>query len=244
VISNLYKYLRIQTIMAILTGTSTSETLNGVGAENDILSGLAGNDLINGGLGNDALYGEAAFFNGKYYLFSNSGSWTAAQAQAVALGGSLVTINDAAENQWLTTNFAGQGNLWIGSDGGGVCKYDGKTFTNFTKKQGLSNLTVFSIIEDKMGNLWFGTYGSGVSKYEPSIKEGQVGTFTHYTEKEGLSNNIVFSVLEDKTGNIWFGTYGGGVSKYNGDSFTHFTEKEGLSNNIVISIISNGSGKS
>jgi ligand-binding sensor domain-containing protein len=126
------------------------------------------------------------------------------------------------------------GNLWFGTNGGGVSKYDGKSFTHFTEKEGLSNNTVSSILEDKSGNLWFGTYGGGVSKYDGK-------SFTHFTEKEGLSNNTVWSILEDKSGNLWFGT-DGGVSKYGGKSFTHFTEKEGLSNNTVFSILEDKSG--
>ena len=124
------------------------------------------------------------------------------------------------------------GNLWFGTDGGGVSKYDGQSFTHFTEKQGLSNNDVSSILEDKSGNLWFGTSG-GVSKYDGK-------SFTHFTEKEGLSDNKVYSILEDKSGNLWFGTYGG-VSKYDGQSFTHFTEKEGLSNNVVLSILEDNS---
>jgi Ca2+-binding RTX toxin-like protein len=100
--------------MAIVKGNATGNTLNGVGVENDIIYGLGGNDIINGGAGNDTLYGEAPFFQGKYYLFSIAGTWVAAQADAVSVGGSLVTVNSAAENQWLTTKFTGQGNLWLG----------------------------------------------------------------------------------------------------------------------------------
>ena len=121
------------------------------------------------------------------------------------------------------------GNLWFGTDGGGVSKYDGKFFTNYTEKEGLSNNKVFSIIQDKSGNIWFGTYGEGVSKYDGKL-------FTHYTEKEGLINNRVFSILQDKSGNIWFGTEGG-VSAYNGKTFTNYTVNEGLINNSVFSIV-------
>ena len=133
------------------------------------------------------------------------------------------------------------GNLWFGTPGGGVSKYDGKNFTHFTEKEGLSNNNVLSILEDKSGNLWFGTGGGGVSKYDSK-------SFTHFTDKEGLSNNNVRSLLEDKNGNLWFGT-AGGVCKYDlsGDksgvkSFTHFTEKEGLSNNNVRNLLEDKSG--
>ena len=49
------------------------------------------------------------------------------------------------------------GNLWFGTEGGGVSMYNGESFTHFTEKEGLSNRDVLSILEDKSGNLWFGT---------------------------------------------------------------------------------------
>lgn len=45
-------------------------------------------------------------------------------------------------------------------------RYDGKSFTNFTTKDGLVNDSVFSALEDKAGNLWFGTRGVGLSRYD------------------------------------------------------------------------------
>jgi ligand-binding sensor domain-containing protein/serine phosphatase RsbU (regulator of sigma subunit) len=127
------------------------------------------------------------------------------------------------------------GNLWFGTDGGGISMYNGETFVHFTEKEGLSNNIVRSMIEDKNGNLWCGTDGGGISMYNGE-------TFVHFTEKEGLSNNSVKSMIEDKNGNLWFGTDGGGVSMYNGEAFIHFTEKEGLSNNSVKSMIEDKNG--
>ncbi len=54
-------------------------------------------------------------YNGHTYVLSSSGmNWTAAQEHAELLGGHLVTINDEAEQQWITAQFANWGNLWIG----------------------------------------------------------------------------------------------------------------------------------
>jgi len=53
-----------------------------------------------------------------YYLLSDT-SWTASEAEARGLGGHLVTINDAAENQWVLNSFSPltgvpEAKLWIG----------------------------------------------------------------------------------------------------------------------------------
>jgi len=127
------------------------------------------------------------------------------------------------------------GNLWFGSYGGGVSRYDGKSFTNFTTEQGLGDNSILSVIEDKKGNLWFGTHGGGVSCYDGK-------SFITFTTAQGLSNNSVWSILEDKKGNFWFGTGGGGVSRYDGKSFITYTTVQGLANNNVLSIVEDKKG--
>jgi Ca2+-binding RTX toxin-like protein len=104
-----------------ITGDDGNNNLAG-GNGNDILTGNGGNDTLNGGGGNDQIFGDVTSaitapiftYNGKFYFLSNAGSWTQAQAQAVTLGGNLVTVNDAAENQFLVNTFGGKEGLWIG----------------------------------------------------------------------------------------------------------------------------------
>lgn len=56
--------------------------------------------------------------NGNSYYLLDSDTWTASQSEAESLGGNLVTINDAAENDWVLTTFGSfdsvDRNLWIG----------------------------------------------------------------------------------------------------------------------------------
>ena len=106
------------------------------------------------------------------------------------------------------------GNIWF-SNWGGVYRYDGKSFTTFTERDGLSGDMVARIIEDKKGNLWFG--GAGLSRYDGK-------SFTRFTPKDGLPNLGVWSILEDKTGNIWVGTRETGLYLYDGKTFITYSE--------------------
>jgi ligand-binding sensor domain-containing protein len=123
-------------------------------------------------------------------------------------------------------------NLWFGTTGEGVYRYDGKLFTQFTIKDGLSNNTIWSILEDKAGNIWFGT-DSGICLYDgKGIMRYDGKDFTKF----GVGGNLAISAFIDKVGNIWFSGgendngYGGdsGIWRYNGKSFTNFTTKDGL----------------
>ncbi len=53
--------------------------------------------------------------NGHWYRLTATGTWQAAEAEAVANGGHLVTMNDQAEQDWLNATFPFEdGPLWIG----------------------------------------------------------------------------------------------------------------------------------
>jgi ligand-binding sensor domain-containing protein len=115
-----------------------------------------------------------------------------------------------------------KGNLWIGNNGIGVLKYDGKKVVNFTDQQklkkedtkGNSLEQVFSIGEDASGNIWFGTvYESGVWRYDGnSVK--------NFTKEDGLESKQIWFINKSKQGELWFGGKDpSGVYRFNGKSF-------------------------
>jgi len=144
--------------------------------------------------------------------------------------------------EWVTEIMEDKdGNIWIGRSGYGACKWDGKSFTNFTKKDGLPSNCVQNITEDKQGNIWFGTRVGEKDHPDPEKRVGEGGlsrfdgkTFTHFPEFEGLSKNDIYSIYEDKRGDLWIGANGVGLYRYDGKDFTLFseTDREDMDNKL------------
>lgn len=59
-----------------------------------------------------------------------------------------------------------RGFIWVGTSGGGICKYDGKSFTQYSSNEGLSGDIITSIAEDKEHNIWIASTWGGVSKFD------------------------------------------------------------------------------
>lgn len=89
-----------------------------------------------------------------------------------------------------------RGYLWIGTDNG-LSVYDGTEFKNFTTTDGLPNLFITDIIEQrgKHGSMWIGTIAGGIVKFEG-------GVFTSIP----VGDNSVAALYEDISGTLWCST--------------------------------------
>ena len=108
-----------------------------------------------------------------------------------------------------------RGYLWVGTDGGGVSRFDGKKFVTYTTKQGLSGNVVRCIFEDSQGNLWFGT-DNGVTLYNGH-------SFQVIGEADSLKGATILTIAEDAQGNLWFGTDDAGINRLHWDAPGQFT---------------------
>lgn len=119
------------------------------------------------------------------------------------------------------------GNLWIGTRGDGLYKYDGQSFQQFTIKDGLDCNNIYCLLEDKSGKIWVGTE-VGLCCYD-----GKTFTQVHIPLPKSLPPNKnsyyqthwVYSMLQAKDGKLWFVTIDG-VYTYDGNSFTLFPVNE------------------
>lgn len=111
-----------------------------------------------------------------------------------------------------------RGDLWFGTNGDGVARYDGESLEYFSTDDGLGGTAVRGIVEDRHGNVWFGTDG-GVTRYDGN-------SFRNFSEKDGLAHDDVWSMVIDRNGVLWVGTLQG-VSRLEGTKFVSFFIPEG-----------------
>jgi len=134
----------------------------------------------------------------------------------------------------LSSNFVNaicerpQGDLWIGTDGGGlnqVLPPSGPPRPlrfihhrlDLSRPDSLSDDIITAIHCGRSGQLWVGTYTGGLNRVEADGK-GRVrfAHFRHDPEKESsLSSDFVMSIYEDSRGVLWVGTIDGGLNRFN-----------------------------
>ncbi|MGE0635283.1 MAG: two-component regulator propeller domain-containing protein [Bacteroidia bacterium] len=137
------------------------------------------------------------------------------------------------QSQVLSVFQDASGRLWIGTNQGGVARYDGNTPEIFNETNGLANNVVYSITQGNEGNLYIGT-GNGLSVYDGK-------KFKNYTTENGLSHNGVVKVFKDKKGKILLGT-GKGVCVLEGDTVIPFKLDSVLDNSTVFNIVEDNKG--
>ncbi|MCP4610030.1 MAG: response regulator, partial [Planctomycetes bacterium] len=186
--------------------------------------------------------------------------WFATQEGVNKYDGYQFTVyrNEPDNNKSLRHNYVrtiledSGGNIWIGTNGGGLSKFDRKAeaLTHYLNQEdnprSISNNYVYSIFEDDAGSMWIGTDG-GLNKLDQ-----KTGIFTHYMHQadnpKSISQNEVRSIFEDSKGNLWIGTEGGGLNRFDRikQTFTSYLNQPdnpmSLSNNTVRSIFEDSKG--
>ena len=115
------------------------------------------------------------------------------------------------------------GNLWVGSNGGGIYKKTNNDyqFKHFRKKNyegSLSSNKIRSLHEDQFGNLWIGTELGGLNFLpKSSLNYNTFESFTFSKNENGLTSNNIFSIseniIDENHSILWFSTESGGLNK-------------------------------
>jgi len=129
---------------------------------------------------------------------SKQSSHHAMQKQEMGLSNVDVAYNP---NYIIALEVDNDGIVWAGTWGGGLARFDGKKWTNYTTVEGLPGNHVFMLHKDPKGRIWIGT-NNGVAWREGS-------GYKVMTMNDGLFSNTVFSMATGPDGSLWMGSFGG-----------------------------------
>lgn len=125
------------------------------------------------------------------------------------------------------------GYIWLGSYGG-LIRYDGSSFRNYSTDGSISSSSVRSLFEDSAGRLWIGTNDAGVYLYEN-------GTFESIQSPGDYSFLCIRDFAEGPDGRIYIAsTSGMGEIR---DGAIEVYSAEGLAGETVYSIACDPSGR-
>lgn len=146
-------------------------------------------------------------------------------ADAPSLAFSKLCVDDGLSNNAVMTLLQDHlGFLWIGTQEGGLNRYDGYTFTVYKndarQPESLSHNFVWTLFEDSNNDLWIGTLG-GLDRYDPATD-----SFVHFRpdpdDPTSLPGLAVRAIYEDSAGRLWVGG-SGGLSRMDRETGTFIT---------------------
>ncbi len=133
------------------------------------------------------------------------------------------------------------GNVWLGTTRG-VTKYDGESFTNFTKEDGLSSTSVWSLFVDSKGTVWVGTLDGPCRFDGDRFTPFPLPPAPENDPNRGIaSRTMVTGISEDRAGNLWFAS-AGSVFKYGGETLSKVSVMDQQSNTYVNSVLEDRNG--
>jgi signal transduction histidine kinase/ligand-binding sensor domain-containing protein len=126
-----------------------------------------------------------------------------------------------------------EGSLWIGTMGQGLLHVHQGHIDKYSREDGLSGDTVYSLLEDREHNIWVAT-DRGLDRF----RDLPVVTFS---KREGLSDDTAGSVFSSRTGGVWIGTTKG-LNLVQDGRVSVYDKQRGLVSNSIGSIFENHTG--
>ncbi|MCK5823727.1 MAG: hypothetical protein KAG95_06965, partial [Bacteroidales bacterium] len=154
-----------------------------------------------------------------------------------------VYLKQCTNNNSLSSNniskliTAKDGNLYIGTWGGGLCVFDliHNKFTNYKHipdSNSISHNKAQTVFEDSEGIIWIGTESGGLNKFNPKTK-----LFKHYKNDphnpNSISSNRIWDVKQENKDILWIAT-SNGICKFNKtrEIFTCFAPDKNNNNSV------------
>jgi signal transduction histidine kinase len=136
-----------------------------------------------------------------------------------------------------------EGNLWVGTETGGLHILRDQRFRTIGVREGLSSDATTTVVEDNAGTLWVGTSGGGLNvlrRNEAGPGAG-LGAVRTYSVRNGLTSDVILSLAAAPNGDLWVGTPDG-LNRIRGSSVASFTSADGLPDDFIRSLLADADG--
>lgn len=120
-----------------------------------------------------------------------------------------------------------EGNLWVGTNTGGLHRFRVPVFQTLSDDDGLLQENITSMALGNEGRVWIGLQCGGVSVWQAGRITNMVGTVIN-------NEGCVWTVFEDSRGYLWVGTWGGPLYRWKKGRLELFGERDGLLSSIVL----------
>jgi signal transduction histidine kinase/CheY-like chemotaxis protein/ligand-binding sensor domain-containing protein len=197
----------------------------------------------------------------------NDNIWTAAEGDELlridARGRcGRLGANDGFRHELVSALEDAEGNVWIGTGGGGLSRFSDGIITAFTTAHGLADDDTLAVFQDRSGDLWTGTQ-EGLDRLRDGVFSSlggvhcRVGAFAASADDgfwfacdysvvrfkngaagarigttDGLPAATIRSLVEGPDGVLWIGT-DAGLARYDGHRVRVLDKAEGMTSGLI-----------
>jgi signal transduction histidine kinase/ligand-binding sensor domain-containing protein len=143
---------------------------------------------------------------------------------------SVEVHSDALRNDVRALMEDTEGDLWIGTSGGGLVRLKPRRFWFLSGAEGLPSTPLNTLCMDSEHRIWAGSMGAGIYAGQP-LQFQRVrpeGSF-HFL-------NYIGSVCGDGKEGVWVGSWGAGLFHWSEKGCEHYTTAQGLSDDVITAV--------
>ncbi len=164
-------------------------------------------------------------FNG-FYLFDGRNFFAAPESRRV--------LRDSEE--FVRSIYKdGKGNIWVGTNGGGLHRLKKPRIESFGVVEGLPGDSVVPVTVEPDGSVLVGVTSAGLAR----IRDGKI---TPEPAGSRGSPDAVWTLCRASDGALWIGTWGGGLIRLKGSERRVYNKDNGLPSNVVLALYEDSMG--
>jgi ligand-binding sensor domain-containing protein/signal transduction histidine kinase len=169
--------------------------------------------------------------------------WLGTQEGLVRFDGQQLRVFDTRNTPQLASNSIvtlcedTHGTLWIGTDGGGVTRYQhGGFLPALLSRDGLPNNYIREVYASRDGAVWITGHTGGLLRMYGDQQQ-------RWTTSDGLKDDSLRTVLMDRKGRLWIGYNDVGLSVLENGIARHFGPEHGLEGDQVRALLEDRQGR-